>query len=465
MPPECLDTPIGDLLQALRAVRRDGEEAHIPSETVSAVERALSRLSTANRDLRVLNRLQRVFLAVEDDEMYSEVLEVVLEVLQSRVGAFAYIDEEGDVVCPSMTHEVRDLCRVRDAHEAARFRRRNWAGMWGHALSARGVTRSEGPFKVPDGHIPITRVMSAPVVCRGQTVGYFLVANKPAEYTAEDERTLTVIAELVAPILSARLVREREQARRAVAEAALERAVSDLERSNKELAVLASVAAHDLREPLRTVMTSVQLLKRRHGDQLDQRATQLTDRAIDAARRLGSMGEDVLSYARARTASLRLVSVDAGVVVDRVVQNLGSQIAEARARVTRSDLPVLTADEALLTRLFQNLVSNAIRFAGSGAPPQVQVSAARGEAVWTFAVRDNGVGIAPEDVERIFRPFEQVAGREAHPGTGIGLAICTRIVERHGGTMWVESAPGEGSTFCFTIRDHVGTGDASDPHG
>jgi signal transduction histidine kinase len=125
---------------------------------------------------------------------------------------------------------------------------------------------------------------------------------------------------------------------------------------------------------------------------------------------------------------------------------------------------VLTADEALLTRLFQNLVSNAIRFGGRDEPPRVHISVARGEDVWRFAVRDNGVGIAPEDAERIFRPFEQVHGREDHPGTGIGLAICTRIVERHGGTMWVESAPGEGSTFCFTIRDHVGIGDASDSH-
>jgi light-regulated signal transduction histidine kinase (bacteriophytochrome) len=177
------------------------------------------------------------------------------------------------------------------------------------------------------------------------------------------------------------------------------------------------------------------------------------------------MGEDVLSYARARTANLRLVSVDVGTVVDRVFQNLGSQIGEARARVTRGDLPVLTADEAHLTRLFQNLVSNAIGFSGGHEPPQAHVSAARGDGSWTFAVRDNGIGIAPEDTERIFLPFEQLHGRGDHPGTGIGLAICTRIVERHGGTMWVESAPGEGSTFYFTIRDHIGIGDARDPHG
>jgi signal transduction histidine kinase len=422
-------------------------------------------LSTVNRDLRVLNRLQRIFLTVDDDEMYGEVLDVVLEVLESRFGVFAYIDEQGAVVCPSMTHEVWDLCGVRDADRTVRFPRETWAGMWGHALSAKKTARSEGPFRAPAGHIPIARAMCAPILYRDEAVGRFLVANKPTQYTAEDERTLAMIAESVAPILSARLVREREAARRADAEEALERAVADLERSNEELAVLASVAAHDLREPLRTVMTSVQLLKRRHGDQLDQRATQLVDRAIDAARRLGTMGEDVLSYARARTTSLRLVSVDAGIVVDRVLQNLGSQISEAGAHVTRDDLPVLTADEALLTRLLQNLVSNAIRFGAGDGPPRVHISAAREDDVRTFAVRDNGVGIAPEDAERIFRPFEQVGGREDHPGTGIGLAICARIVERHGGTMWVESAPGEGSTFYFTIRDPVGTGDASDSHG
>jgi signal transduction histidine kinase len=464
MPRNQREVPIEDLLQALSTLRLDGEEALIPRETVSEVQRALSHLSTVNRGLRVLNRLQRVFLTVDDDEMYGEVLEVVLEVLESRLGVFAYIDEEDAVVCPSMTHEVRDICGVGDTDTAVRFPRHTWAGIWGRMLSAESAARSEGPFEVPGGHGPIARAMCAPIVCRDHAVGHFLVANKPTKYTAEDEQTLTMIAELVAPILSARLVRERERARRAAAEEALERAVADLERSNAELAVLATVAAHDLREPLRTVMTSVQLLKRRHGDQLDPRATRLIDRAIDAARRLGSMGEDVLSYARARTTRLRLLPVDAGAVVDRVFQHLASQIGEERATVTRGDLPVLTADEALLTRLFQNLVSNAIRFGGD-EPPQVHISAAREDDVWRFAVRDSGIGIAPEDVERIFRPFEQVHGREDHPGTGIGLAICTRIVERHGGTMWVESAPAEGSTFYFTIRDQIGTGDASDSHG
>jgi PAS domain S-box-containing protein len=225
---------------------------------------------------------------------------------------------------------------------------------------------------------------------------------------------------------------------------------AELERSNAELQQFAYVASHDLQEPLRMVASYTQLLARRYGDKLDADALEFIDYAVDGARRMQALINDLLTSSRVGTRTVELALTDCNAVVDRVVADLGGAIEDQRAVVTRGDLPTVLADPLQLSQLFQNLIGNAIKFHGERAP-RVEVLAERRGAEWQFSVRDNGVGIDPEYADRIFVIFQRLHSRAEYPGTGIGLAICKKIVERHGGRIWMESMPGEGTTFYFTL--------------
>ncbi|MBI3977497.1 MAG: PAS domain-containing sensor histidine kinase, partial [Chloroflexi bacterium] len=223
-----------------------------------------------------------------------------------------------------------------------------------------------------------------------------------------------------------------------------------LAQSNAELEQFAYVASHDLQEPLRMVSSYVQLLARRYRGQLDADADEFIAYAVDGARRMQVQINDLLTYSRIGRKGEPLTSTDTGAALDQAIANLRLVIAENQAIVSHDDLPVLAADQSQLVLLFQNLIGNAVKFRGAAAP-RVHITAERAGDEWVFAVRDNGIGIDPEYHERIFAIFQRLHNKAAYPGTGIGLAICKRIVERHGGRIWVESALGQGSRFSFTI--------------
>ncbi len=232
--------------------------------------------------------------------------------------------------------------------------------------------------------------------------------------------------------------------------ARLAQQTAELKRSNEELQQFAYVASHDLQEPLRMVASYTQLLARRYRGKLDADADEFIEYAVDGARRMQALINDLLAYSRVGTRGQEFEPTDANAVFDQVVTDLGAAIEEAQAVVTRDDLPTVVVDPSQFGQLLQNLLSNAIKFRGE-RPPRVHVSARLEDDAWLFSVSDNGIGIAPEYTDRIFVIFQRLHSRAQYPGTGIGLAICKKIVERHGGRIWVESTPGEGSTFYFTL--------------
>ena len=244
----------------------------------------------------------------------------------------------------------------------------------------------------------------------------------------------------------------RLQAEAALREAndELARQAEELRRSNSELEQFAYVASHDLQEPLRMISSYTQLLMRRYGDRFDKEAKEFMDYVVDGSARMKQLIEDILAYSRIGTRGRELVPVESEAALKRALGSLRGAIEASGATVTHDPLPAVHADAVQLAQLFQNLIGNAIKFKGATAP-LVHISVTQRPDWWQFAVRDGGIGIDPEFFGRIFMVFQRLHSKGEYPGTGIGLAICKKVVDRHGGRIWVESRPGAGSTFFFTL--------------
>jgi len=230
----------------------------------------------------------------------------------------------------------------------------------------------------------------------------------------------------------------------------LKQAVEALELSNRDLEQFAYVASHDLQEPLRMVSSFTQLLAKRYQGKLDKDADEFIAYIVAGAKRMQALINDLLTYSRLDTRGESFGPIDSEAAFNQAVANLRVAIKEGEAVITHDPLPPLIADNSQIVQLFQNLLGNAIKFRGK-EPPRVHVSARQENNEWVFSFRDNGIGIAPDYFDRVFVIFQRLHGREEYPGTGTGLAICKRIVERHGGHIWVESEPNKGSTFYFAI--------------
>jgi light-regulated signal transduction histidine kinase (bacteriophytochrome) len=227
----------------------------------------------------------------------------------------------------------------------------------------------------------------------------------------------------------------------------------ELQRSNTELEHFAYIASHDLQEPLRTIQSYLQLLQRRYQPLLDQDAEEFIAFAIDGASRMRMLIEDLLTYARVASRARPFEAVHLDEVLNEVMQSLKVRLEEKSAVVERGPLPVVMADRRQLAQLIQNLFSNALKFQQPDKTPIIQIGASPDNENWIVSVRDNGIGLSTEYQDKIFVIFQRLHSREDYEGTGVGLAVCKKIIDRHGGSIWVESKPSEGATFRFTLMD------------
>jgi signal transduction histidine kinase len=247
-----------------------------------------------------------------------------------------------------------------------------------------------------------------------------------------------------------RKINDELEARVEARTAELLRAKSALEESNIDLQQFAYIASHDLQAPLRAIGGFAQLLQDDYRGKLGEKADDYLDRIVSNTSRMQQLINDLLAYSRVESRAAPFLPNDVGVLVSEAVAMLETSIEEARAEVTYGELPTVSCDRSQMIQVLQNLIGNGIKYRRED-PPHVHISAERNGSHWTFSVRDNGIGIDPKHHERIFEVFRRLHTQQEYPGTGIGLAVCRRVVHRHGGRIWVESKRGKGSTFFFTI--------------
>jgi signal transduction histidine kinase/DNA-binding LacI/PurR family transcriptional regulator len=298
---------------------------------------------------------------------------------------------------------------------------------------------------VPQGMLPETHrynLIVLPLFFRHEQIGFVVFGMEERV-----RRIYEIMRQQISSSLKgALLIEGLEQAERA-----LEQKAEELVQSNQELEQFAYVASHDLQEPLRMVTSYLQLLKRRYGGQLDEAADEFIEFAVDGASRMQQLINALLMYSRIGTKGEPPVPIASEKALNQALLNLQVAIEEKQAIITYDELPIVVADELQLAQLFQNLVGNAIKFHREGVKPEVHIGARREGHMWQFCVRDNGIGIEPRHFDHLFELFRRLHARDEYPGTGIGLAVCKKIADRHGGRIWVESEPELGSTFFFTL--------------
>ena len=290
----------------------------------------------------------------------------------------------------------------------------------------------------------ITSMLDAPIRLQGKMIGVLCHEHvgTPRAWSVDEQNFAGSLADCVSLAIAAA---DRKNAERLLADR-----VAELARSNAELEQFASVASHDLQEPLRMVQSFVSLLQSRYQGRLDADADLYINHAVEGVKRMRECISGLLAFSRAGRDDDSSGPIDANRAATAAVSNLAGLIAETDAEVVLGDLPVVHGGESRLTQVLQNLIENGIKYRRQGVKPRVEVSAERRDGDWLFKVRDNGIGIEPRFFQRIFLLFQRLHDRGSYPGSGMGLSIAKRIVEHGGGRMWVESAVGAGSTFCFT---------------
>lgn len=389
-------------------------------------------------------------------------LEEGVRLTGSTIGYLAFLNEDESVLTMhSWSKTAMKECAIMDkplVYPVAT------TGLWGEAVRQRQpvITNdyaAPNPLKKghPAGHVAVVRHMNVPVFDGARIVAVAGVGNKEAPYDESDVVQLRLLMTGMWRLIQRRQSQEalralNETLEKRVAErtALAEQRARELERSNAELEQFAYVVSHDLQEPLRMVSSFTSLLARRYGGRLDSQADEFIQFTVDGAARMRTLINDLLAYSRVGRADKPLTDTDCETVLQEVLANLQVALSESGAEISHDPLPHVLGDRVQLTRLFQNLLSNAIKFHGE-IPVHVHIGVHRQNGAWRLSVQDNGIGIPADQFSRLFLIFQRLHDPAKYPGSGIGLAVCKKIVERHGGQIWAESEPGRGTTFYFTL--------------
>ena len=438
---------------------RDGQPFVLEGTFIDVTERR--RVEQALRDseqrIALKNRLADICLTVPDDEMYGEVLSVVLEVMQSSQGLFGYIDEEGVLVVPSLTRDVWEKCAV--ANKSLRFPPEVWGGIWGRSLQEKKPLCSNLPGKVPQGHVAIARCLSVPILHNNALIGLLLVANKATDYEEADLERLQHIMDFLAPVLHARLQRDAQERARKRAETELIEAKEAAEAANRAKSEFLANMSHEIRTPINGVLGMTELA-------LDTDLTSEQREYLVMAKQSGEVLleviNDILDFSKVESGKLDLECIEF-VLADCIAQEMNALALRAHGKHLElayriaPDVPAcLAGDPGRLRQIILNLVSNAIKFTDRGEVVLYvdQESSDTQSVELHFRVADTGIGIPPDKQALLFNAFTQADTSISRKfgGTGLGLAICARLVGLMDGRIWLESTEGVGSTFHFTAR-------------
>lgn len=422
----------------------------------------LAQERDARNTAELLNHIAPTLLAELDPEKLVQfITDTATALVGAEFGSFFHnvINEKGE------SDTLYTLSGV--SREAfAGFAMPQNVGVFGPAFRGAGIVRCDDitldPLYgkdpsydgMPNGYLPVRSYLAAPVVARSGEVlgGLFFGHPLPGKFTAQHETILAGIAAQAAIAMDNAGLFEKAQ----WAQNELKRSNEDLRRANQDLETFAYSASHDLQEPLRNIAISAQLLERSSAGQLDTEGESFLADILTGARRMDRLVQDLLAYTMAtKHAEGPPPTIHSGAVLSGVLESLKERIEQAGGSVIWKDLPVVSVHEGRLAQVFQNLIGNALKYRSADAP-RIQISAIQHDRWQVFSVVDNGIGIDTKYANQIFGLFKRLHSREQYPGTGIGLAICQRIVEQYGGRIWLEeSAPGHGSTFCFSVP--VGT--------
>jgi PAS domain S-box-containing protein len=418
-------------LLSIAPVSVQGESrALLTIQDISDRKRAEENISQQNVVLAGINDiLKSSLVAISSQQLAEECLALAEEITGSNFGFIGLIGPDGLLHDVAISNPGWEACNMYGK-----------VLLDGEPLIVNDPVSHTDSIGTPEGHPPLTSFLGVPLKRGDETIGMVALANREGGY--EEEQLDMMMA--LAPAIKEGLGRKRT-------EVELKQTMAKLEQSNKELQQFAYVASHDLQEPLRMVASFLQLLWQRYAGNLDDDAREFIDFAVDGANRMQVMINDLLMYSRVGSTSDEFVEVDMQQIFDRVRNDLGMALQESGAEIICGDLPVIMADPIMMSQLMQNLIGNAIKFGGDH--PKITIAAEQGDGEWLFSVSDRGIGIAPEFKERIFVIFQRLHGKTEYPGTGIGLAVCRRIIDRHHGRIWVEPTPGDGSTFFFTIPE------------